>query len=200
MLHLLLLSYQNVCQCFSGYDGTDCNQCASNYRQVGGRCVPCPVCQNGGICNAQAQCDCPQSYAGETCALCAEGFFGLACQPFIYITSTLPSDAIDLGGVTVRVAGYNFGQANSTATYRCQFGNIAQVDATLIADDELECNSPIVQLSGAGSFNTYIRVFVDDQASYNTAPFSFYGKCPEDKCEQGFCSFGRCVVSLDTSL
>lgn len=109
-----------------------------------------------------------------------EGFFGLACQPLPYIISTLPSDAIDTGGIAIRVAGYNFGTTNSSATnatYKCQFGNIAEVSAILIADDELACNSPIVQLSGKGLLNTYLRVSVDDEASYNTIPFNFYGMC-----------------------
>lgn len=70
---------------------------------------------------------------------------------------------------------------------------MAEVTATLIANDKLICDSPMVQLSGQGSLNTYLRISVDDKASYNTVPFSFYGLCPDNQCNHGFCSFGRCV-------
>ena len=134
----------------------------------------CPACENGGTCDAQAQCQCQHNFDGDTCSVCAEGFFDLACQPFPYIISTLPSDAIDTGGVAVRVTGYNFGISNSSATFKCQFGN-SVVNATLIANDELICESPMMQLSGKGSLRSCLRVLVDNEASYNTVPFSFYG-------------------------
>lgn len=186
----------NVCSCYTGYSGQNCSECAPNYRQIERQCIPCPICENGGTCNTGATCDCPVNYAGRTCALCSEGFFGFACQPLPFITRTIPSDAIDLGGVVVRVMGYNFGSTNSSI--ECDFGYIGRVNAELISEKELKCSTPAVILSGKGSLSTYLRVVVDAQVSYNSAPFSFYGVCPENKCEQGFCSFGKCVVRTQT--
>ena len=184
----------NVCSCDIGHTGQNCNECATNYREIGGQCLPCPVCENGGTCNAEASCVCPLNYAGPMCSACNEGFFGLACQPLPYVTRTIPSDAIDLGGVDIRVTGYNFGTANSSI--ECEFGYVALVSAELISDNELKCRTPAVTLSGKGSLSTYLRVIVDAQVSYNGVPFEFYGLCPENQCEQGFCSFGKCVVSI----
>ncbi len=46
-----------------------------------------------------------------------------------------------------------------------------------------------------GSMEVELFVDVDGQASYNSVPFLFYGLCPENECNKGYCSFGRCVVS-----
>lgn len=184
----------NVCSCDIGYTGQDCNACTSNYRQVDTQCIPCPICENGGICNEEAKCDCPINFAGPTCSVCSEGYFGYACQPLPFITRTIPSDAIDVGGVVIRVIGYNFGANNSSI--ECEFGYVTRVSAELISEKELKCSTPAVTLSGKGSMSIYLRVVVDGQVSYNWAPFAFYGLCPENQCDQGFCSFGKCVVSL----
>lgn len=125
----------------------------------------------------------------------SEGYFGYSCQPWPYIKKTIPSDAIDIGGVDIRVTGYNFGNANSSI--QCRFGwNYATVDAELISDNELVCSTPAVTLSGSGFLSTYLLVIVDSQYSYNSVPFSFYGLCPDNQCDQGFCTFGKCVVSV----
>ena len=188
----------HVCTCDTGYAGQDCENCTSNYRMVDDECIPCPTCYNGGTCNEQAQCNCPSNYGGPTCRVCSEGYFGYACKALPYISKTIPSDAIDIGDTVVRISGYNLGNANSTV--QCQFGyNIPRVDAEVVSDHELKCTTPAVTLSGSGSLFTYIRVIVDSVYSYNSVPFSFYGLCPEDQCEQGFCSFGSCVVSNLTS-
>lgn len=123
----------------------------------------------------------------------------MACQPFPYITSTVPNDAIDVGGVTVKVTGYNFGQIeNNTSTYKCQFGNIEEVEATLVNDDELTCISPVVTLSGAGSLTIFLRVFVNSQASYNTVPFYIYGKV--SLIDEGFADFKSSSSQYDATL
>ena len=80
------------------------------------------------------------------------------------------------------VTGYNFGATNSTAVFECQFGNVAQVRAELIANDKLKCTSPMV-LSGKGYLTTYLQIFVNYEKSFNSVPFSFYGLCPANKCE-----------------
>lgn len=165
--------------------------CSGNYRRIGAKCVPCPLCYNGGTCNDEAKCDCLENYAGSSCHSCAEGYFGYACQRVPYITGTVPGDAIDTGGVHIRITGYNFGYTNSTA--KCVFGYTLPVDAELISDNELRCSTPPMTLSGSGSMRTDLWVIVDSEYSFNSVPFFFYGLCPDNQCEQGFCSFGKCV-------
>ena len=188
----------NICSCFTGYDGIECDECVSNYRMTNGSCVPCPVCHNGGSCSAEAKCACPFNYVGNTCEACTERRFGVACLPLPFILDTLPTDASDTGGIEIRLIGYNFASDQATNTsilYECRFGSIAKVNATLISDNELACVSPTVQLSN-GSMEVDLSVTVDYQASYNAVPFLFYGLCPKNQCSHGYCSFGRCVVSL----
>lgn len=92
------------------------------------------------------------------------------------------------------MTGYNFGNTNSSI--KCKFGwNYAtfDVDAELISSTKLKCTTPTINLSGSGSLATLLRVIVDSQYSYNSVPFSFYAQCPENQCDQGYCSFGKCV-------
>jgi len=71
-----------VCSCNSGYIGSSCSTCATNYVMVASKCVvnPClasNICLNGGICvgtTGVAMCTCATGYAGPTCSGCAVGF------------------------------------------------------------------------------------------------------------------------------
>ena len=90
------------------------------------------------------------------------------------------------------MTGYNFGNTNSSI--QCRFGwNYGSVDAEFVSDTKIKCTTPPITLSGSGSLTTYLRVIVDSEYSYNSVPFSFYALCPENQCDQGFCSFGKCV-------
>lgn len=152
------------------------------------------VLLSGGKCNDRAKCDCPPNYAGPTCQVCNEGFFGHGCQALPYITRAIPSDAIDLGGVDIVISGYNLDATNSTA--KCLFGGIGQVDAILISGNKLKCSTPAVTLSSSGSLATYLQVIIDSRVGYNSVSFTFYSVCPENQCDKGFCSFGKCVVCV----
>lgn len=118
-------------------------------------------------------------------------------MPLVYISSTLPTDAVDTGGSEITLFGYNFVSNEGTNTskfYECRFGNIAKVNASLVSTSELICISPKVELL-MGSMEVELFVDVDGQASYNSVSFLFYGLCPQNECNEGYCSFGRCVVS-----
>ncbi len=183
----------NVCSCDTGYNGQDCGECLADYRDIDGICVKCPECYNGGTCDNEAKCECPDNFAGSKCQLCSEGYFGTACLPLPYITKTIPSDAIDIGDVDVEITGYNFGNI-SISSIQCLFGFIiGSVPAEWVSENKLKCVTPAVTLSGSGLLTTYLRVIIDSQYSYNSVPFSFYGLCPENQCEQGFCTFGECM-------
>ena len=52
---------------------------AMNVWHVDDNCIQCQVCQNGGLSNDQASCHYPANYAGDTCKICNDGFFGVAC-------------------------------------------------------------------------------------------------------------------------
>jgi surface protein len=125
-------------------------------------------------------------------------FCAFMCKDYPFISDTFPSDAVDTGGTEIRLVGYNFviGQVvNQSILYECQFGSIAQVNATLISNNELSCISPEVQLF-IGSMVVELTVIIDGQISFNSVPFRFYGICSENLCQYGYCSFGGCLVSL----
>lgn len=182
-----------VCSCNVGYTGQDCDECDANYRLVDGKCIECPVCENHGTCNSVALCDCIENYVGNTCSFCAEGYFGSVCLPLPFMISTLPTDAPDEGGIQVRISGYNLGTyPDNTTEYRCKFGDVGFVQGHLIGDDEVLCESPVVQVTSSGVRTTELQLYIGNDISFNSLPFAFYGVCPENQCLNGFCSFGRC--------
>jgi hypothetical protein len=60
--------YYGVCQCTSGYTGTNCEKCKNKMFflcLVSGKCdVPC---SNGGICIGANKCQCTEGYQGPFC-------------------------------------------------------------------------------------------------------------------------------------
>jgi surface protein len=127
-------------------------------------------------------------------------FCASMCADLPYILDVLPSDASDTGGIKIRLLGYNFVSSHATNTstsFECQFGSAAKVNASLIFNNELNCVSPIVLLVN-GALEVDLFVIIDGQTSFNSVPFQFYGLCPENQCNNGYCSFGQCEVSLHT--
>lgn len=128
---------------------------------------------------------------------CQTGHFGPFCLLLPYIVSRFPTDAPDEGGISIRIKGYNLGKFSDEtgSLIECDFVGIARVVADLIGDDEVQCQSPRVTLTSSGVLSTQLQLFVNNTASFNYVPFSFYGVCPESYCLHGFCSFGRCQCS-----
>jgi surface protein len=127
-------------------------------------------------------------------------FCASMCADLPFILDVLPSDASDTGGIKIRLLGYNFVSSHATNTstsFECQFGSAAKVNASLISNKELNCVSPIVSLLN-GALEVDLFVIIDGQMSFNSVPFQFYGLCPENQCNNGYCSFGQCEVSLHT--
>lgn len=75
------------CQCYGGYYGARCQSCAPGFygrpEQLGEYCKPCECSGNinpndiGSCDTVTGQClRCLNNTFGETCALCAPGFYG----------------------------------------------------------------------------------------------------------------------------
>ena len=185
----------NVCTCHTelGYTGTACDACTTDYRLLGGVCVECETCFNGGTCNELAGCSCPGNFDGARCQECKDGFFGIACTPEPYISSVFPNDSVDEGGTVIQVVGLNFG-TNSTSI-QCIFSGLGVsgiVDAAITADGVAKCVTPAVNVGSTSTLQSVLQLQVDGKRSFNSVPFTFFGECPEGSCINGFCSFGRC--------
>jgi len=79
-----------VCECYEGYEGDFCDECAPGYEPQGLLCVKLEACSDNpcvfGTCRQVADepvCDCYDGYAGEICDRCDEGYHAedLRCVP-----------------------------------------------------------------------------------------------------------------------
>ena len=81
--HCLDPAKSSQCVCDAGYGGIDCNDCAEGYARDGLDCVPAETLCGEGACGGRGgcvsdggsyYCDCDDSYEGEHCESCADGF------------------------------------------------------------------------------------------------------------------------------
>lgn len=79
-----------VCDCWEGYDGKFCDECAEGFVIRGLRCIKLDACADFGcvfgdciVINATPVCNCLEGYAGTLCDACAEGYKvqDLHCEP-----------------------------------------------------------------------------------------------------------------------
>lgn len=93
-----VVSGLTACNCFTGYEGDACTECASGYHAVGDSCVLDEQCGST-TCSGEGTCDdttgitvctCNPGYAGTACQQCAAGYLRAnnVCVPEVVTACT----------------------------------------------------------------------------------------------------------------
>ena len=110
-----------------------------------------------------------------------------------YISGLLPRQGSSEGGYVVRVKGGNF----FNGTVACFFSEDLNIEGRFISDTELSCLAPMFNISQYESVGgrQLIEFFVtiDGKRSTNAERFEFYGACPVNTCNNGYCVTGKCI-------
>ena len=157
--------------------------------------LKCPTCTVHGTCHdgkaGNGTCLCEFNWAGATCNVCSESYYGSQCQPLAARTHLTPSAGRDQGGTVVNVYGYNFVDGKD---YKCTFGASPPVPATRLSDTRLQCTTPAVHDNNVGAASVEVHVYQDGaRVSYGTRIYFVYEPlCPDTRCNNGFCFRGEC--------
>ena len=150
-----------TCTCSTGYTGTSCAACATNY---GGypQCVPI-ACTNAADCSGHAlyangtrvsgcSCTCMVGYTGTACSACATNYSGYpTCNPIVCTNeNNCASHAATVTGTLVSgchctcLTGYTGTWCNGCSPNYAGYPNCAAIPCTVVAN----CNNHASQVSG----------------------------------------------------